>query len=265
MVETGQFRDAEKYSNYLKTYSGRLRSELAWEYLRRFLPELTGTRVLDLGGGTGAVGLRMAAEGFQVVLLDSSEEMLGTARKNAEASGVTERISFFHADAGQLQELFEAEYFDTVVCHNLLEYVGDPAEMVRRISCVLRENGILSVLVRNRAGEVLKAAIRSGDCELAKSAISAETVVDSLYGQAVRIFDRVDLLQMVAGANLSVAGEYGVRVFSDYLDLADPDPEIYRQIFELECTLGSQPQFVAIARYLQIIARRASAAQVLET
>jgi hypothetical protein len=84
------------------------------------------------------------------------------------------------------------------------------------------------------------------------------------YGMRVRVFDRVEVFQMLSQANLGVVAEYGVRVFSDYRDPADPDPETYRQIFELEFTLGALPQFAAIARYTQMIARHSSAARVSE-
>lgn len=265
MLETTQFQDADKYSEYLRTSSGRLRSDLAWKNLEGFLPDpVRQQRVLDLGGGTGSMSVRLARKEFQVVLLDSSEEMLGIAQKEAKASGVAERISFRNADAGQLRELFEPESFEIVVCHNLLEYLADPAAIVRAISNVLRKDGIVSLLVRNRGGDVLKAAIKSPDLGLAKKHLSAQTVVDSLYGKPVRVFDPAGVIQKLAKANLAVVAERGVRVFSDYRDLADPDPETYLRLLELEFTLGCQPQFAAIARYIQIIARHSGAAQVSE-
>jgi S-adenosylmethionine-dependent methyltransferase len=265
MLKITQFQDADKYSEYLRTPSGRLRSDLAWENLQGFLPGAARQRrVLDLGGGTGGMSVRIARKGFQVVLLDSSEEMLGIARKEAESSGVRERIALRQADASQLHELLEAESFEIVVCHNLLEYVADPAAIVRCISYVLRKDGIFSLLVRNRSGEVLKAAIKSPNLGLAKDNLSAQTVVDSLYGKPVRVFDSADVVQMLAKANLVVVTERGVRVFSDYRDLAHPDPETYRDLLELEFTLGSQPHFAAVARYIQIIARHSTAAEVSE-
>ena len=207
MLEATQFRDAEKYSNYLKTRSGRLRSDLAWENLQGFLPDLSRQRrVLDLGGGTGAMSVRLARKEFRVVLLDSSEEMLAIARKEAHEGGVASRISFRQEDAGRLQDLFEPESFDLVVCHNILEYVADPAAIVRSISYVLRKDGIFSVLVRNRAGEVLKAAIKSPDLGLANEALSAQTVVDSLYGKPARLFDLSDVVQMLTQADLGTTG-----------------------------------------------------------
>jgi hypothetical protein len=47
-LDTLQFRDADRYSSYLKTPLGRLRSDLAWENLQRFLPvEVRQRRALD--------------------------------------------------------------------------------------------------------------------------------------------------------------------------------------------------------------------------
>ena len=265
IAETQGFRDAEKYANYLKTASGRLRSDLAWENLRRPLPEPARTgRVLDLGGGTGCMSIRLAKLEFQPVLLDSSEEMLQITRMDADANGVATRISFCHADAGQLQELFEAESFGLAICHNVLEFVANPGAVIQSVSRVLRKDGVFSILVRNRAGEVLKTAINSTEWELAKENLSAQTAMDSLYGKPVRLFDPVDIVRMLAEANLCVTGQYGVRVFSDYLDSPDPDSEAYRKIFDLEFTLGARPPFAAIARYIQFIARHSSSTPVLD-
>ena len=265
MLKATQFRDAEKYSNYLKTSSGRLRSDLAWENLQSFLPTPAPVRrVLDLGGGTGAMSLRLAGKGFQVTLLDSSAEMLGIARKEAEANGVAAQISFRNADAGQLHELFQPESFDLVVCHNVLEYVADPEAIVRGISYVLRKDGVFSMLVRNRAGEVLKTAIESSDLGVASDNLSAQTVVDSLYGEPVRLFDPAEVIVMLFKADLSAVARYGVRVFSDYRDSAEPDPQTYRQLLALELALASRPQFAAVARYIQLIARHSNATQLSE-
>lgn len=260
ILETAQFQDADKYSSYLKTLAGRLRCDLAWENLRGFLPDRPPhRRVLDLGGATGFMSVRLARKEFQVVLLDSSQEMLAVARKEAEANGVAARIFFRCADAAQLPELFEAQSFDIVVCHNLLEYVADPVVIVRGVAGVLGKDALVSVLVRNRAGEVLKAAINSEDYELARANLSAETAVDSLFGKPVRLFGPKEVLYMLTQAGLDVVAQYGVRVFSDYMHPKDPTSEAaYHRLLELELILGVQPEFAAMARYTQWIARRSS-------
>jgi len=261
MVNTSRFQHADRYASYLKTLAGRLRSELAWQNLRCCLPQGAATRrALDVGGGTGFASVKLAEMGFEVVLLDRCEEMLSIAKQQTEASSATGRISFCHADADRLHEFCAAGSFDVVVCHNVLEYLENPHIVIRHISGVMRENAVVSVLVRNRAGEVLRAAINSGDWELAKTNLSAETVSDSLYGEPVRIFAPEDVCGMLANAGLRAVAEQGVRVFSDYLDLPDDvTGDAYQQVFELERTLGAQPEFAAIARYTQVIARRSSA------
>jgi len=260
-LNAARFKHAHKYASYLNTVAGKLRSDLAWEFLRGSLPiEHFGLRVLDLGGGTGTVSMRLAQMGFEVVLLDRSEDMLRIARKNVEGNEIAARIAFRQADADQLGSLFEHNSFDVVVCHNLLEYVADPGAILSGIARIMKKNAVVSVLARNRAGEVLKAAIKSGDWQLAKANLSADTVTDSLFGEPVRVFDRTDLIQTLAGAGLALTAEYGVRVFSDYVDSEDLDNEAYRQLFELEITLGTQPQFAAVARYSQLIAGGSGAA-----
>ena len=256
MLDTSRFQDADKYAAYLNTPAGRLRSELAWENVRGFLPRnASKRRALDAGGGTGFASVQLARMGYEVVLLDASVEMLRIARQQAEAERVAARISFSHADAGQLAELFEAESFDIVVCHNLLEYSENPSATVGDIAHVLRKDAVLSLLVRNRAGEVLRGAIKSGDWKLATANLTAETVVDSLYGESVRIFGPAEVRDLLARASLEVVAEHGVRVFFDYLGLENLADAAYSQIFELESALGARPEFAAIARYTQVIAR----------
>jgi len=255
MLDASRFQHAEKYAAYLKTPSGRLRSELAWENVRSVLPSNTSKRrALDVGGGTGFASVQLARMGYEVVLLDSSEEMLRIARE--QAGSVAERISFCHRDARRLPELFDPECFDVVVCHNLLEYSDNPSVIVRDIANVLRKDAVFSVLVRNRAGEVLKDAIKSRNWKLAVANLTAETVVDSLYDEPVRVFALTEVLDLLTRAGLEVVVERGVRVFSDYVDLENLTDAAFSQIFELESALGVRPEFAAIARYIQVIARR---------
>ena len=58
--------------------------------------------------------------------------------------------------------------------------------VARLASCEI--SAILSVLVRNRAGEVLKAALLAGDLTAAENHLTAEWGRESLYGGKVRLF-----------------------------------------------------------------------------
>jgi len=263
---------ADKYAAYLETPEGRLRSDLAFANLQDFLPlpqTKRSLRALDLGCGTGAAALRLARLGIHMTLLDSSPAMLDIAKREAREAGVEGMIELRHGDAVQVTNLFPAGSFDLVLCHNILEYVDDPNAVLSAAAQMLRSDstgvGILSILVRNQAGEVLKAGIEAGDLEAAERNLTAAWGRESLFGGPVRLFALDSLQVMTRGASLTVAAKRGVRVISDYLPAQVSRCAEYERIFELERKLGCRPEFAAVARYIQIIARHSSASSSRET
>ena len=250
---------AAKYAAYLETTEGRLRLDLAFANLQEFLPQATRSlHALDLGCGTGVIAVRLARLGLHVTLLDASLPMLDFAKSAAWEAGVTERIALKHGDAAQLATLFDAGSFDLILCHNILEYVDDPDAVLRGAARTLRDpSGILSVLVRNQAGEVLKAAIEGGDLAAAERNLTAEWGHESLYGGRVRLFTAESLQAMLVAASLAVSAARGVRVISDYLPARVSRKDEYERILELERKLGARPEFAAVARYTHCLAHRA--------
>jgi S-adenosylmethionine-dependent methyltransferase len=250
---------AAKYAAYLETPEGRLRLDLAFANLQEFLPQATRSlQALDIGCGTGAIAIRLARLGLHVTLLDASLSMLDFAKRAAREAGVTERIALKHGDAAQLATPFDEGPFDLILCHNILEYVDDPGAVLHGAAHMLRDpSGILSVLVRNQAGEVLKAALQDGDLAAAEHNLTAEWGYESLYGGRVRLFAADNLQAMLAAASFAVTAERGVRVVSDYLPPRVPRTAEYERIFELERKLGRRPEFAAVARYTHSLAHRA--------
>lgn len=247
-----------KYAAYLETPEGRLRSDLAFANLEDFLPvrqDKEPLLALDLGAGTGATAVRLARLGLHVTLLDSSPAMLELAKRTGQEAGVTEKIVMKQGDAVQLTNLFPARSFDVILCHNILEYVEDLGTVLRGVAGALRDSSaVLSVVVRNQAGEVLKSAIQAGDLAATENNLTAEWGLESLYGGRVRLFRRDSLQAMLKAASLAITAERGVRVIADYLPPGVSRSAEYERILELERKLGSRPEFVAVARYTQYIA-----------
>jgi S-adenosylmethionine-dependent methyltransferase len=249
---------AEKYAAYLETPEGRLRLDLAFANLQEFLPQATRSlRALDLGCGTGVIAVRLARLGIHVTLLDSSLPMLDFAKRAAQEAGITDKIELKHGDAAQLAKLLHAELFDVILCHNILEYVDDPVAVLRGAARVLRDpSSVISVLVRNQAGEVLKAGIQAGDLAAAEDNLTAEWGNESLYGGRVRLFTPDTLQAALKAASLAVIFERGVRVIADYLPPRVSRAAEYGRILELERKLGSRAEFAAVARYTHCLAHR---------
>jgi S-adenosylmethionine-dependent methyltransferase len=253
--------DAGKYAAYLQTPEGRLRLDLAIANLQEFLPQRQGNNTmcaLDLGCGTGATAVRLARFGFQVMLLDSSQAMLDIAQRTAldADAAVGGQVTLKNGDVTSLPSLFEPESFDVVLCHNVLEYVDDPGAVLSDTAHLLRDSSaILSVLVRSQAGEVLKAAIQTGDLSAAEDALTSDWGQESLYGGKVQLFTLDKMRKLMKASSLSVIAERGVRFVTDYLPSKVSRSEEYQRIFDLERKLGCRPEFVAVARYTQVLAR----------
>src|SRR5271166_5589417 len=238
-------KGAQDYAAYIESPEGRLRADLAFANLEDFLAPPKAQKpmyALDVGCGTGATAVCLARLGFHVTQVDSSQAMLEIARRTAEEAGVTNGVTLRHGDAAQLTNLFGAELFDVVLCHNLLEYAEDPAAVLRGAArALLDSSAILSIVVRNQAGEVFKAAIQAGDLAAAEANLTAEWGFESLYGGRVRLFNPPDLHAMLNAESLTLIAERGVRVLADYLPPRVCRSSEYARILELERKLGSRP------------------------
>ena len=258
-IDLERFRaEAAKYAAYLGTPEGRLRLDLAFANVQEVLPHDTRSlRALDLGGGTGALSVRMARLGFHVTLLDASVPMLDFAKRAGEQAGVANRITLQEGDASRCADFFDAGSFDVILCHNVLEFVDEPREVLRSAASLLRSaSSIISILVRNQAGEVLKAALLNGDLAAAERNMASEWGEESLYGGKVRLFTPESLQAMMPESSLAVTAIRGVRVVSDYLPAKISREDEYERIFDLERKLGQLPPFSAVARYTHVLARR---------
>jgi S-adenosylmethionine-dependent methyltransferase len=250
---------AAQYAAYLRTPEGRLRLDLVFANLQEFLPQSARSLyVLDVGCGTGTIAVRLARLGVHVTLLDESLPMLDIAKGAADEAGITQNVTLKNGDVSQLSGLFRDRSFDVILCHNILEYVDDPCAVLRSAARLLRDSSsVVSVLVRNQAGEVLKAAIKDGDLAATEHNITAEWCREALYGGKVRLFATDGLRAMLRAASLEISSERGVRVLSDYLPAKISRDDEYERILELECKLGKRSEFAAVSRYTHLLAHPA--------
>lgn len=252
--------DPSAYAEYLRTPLGRLRAELSWLHLRPHLPRPEGAtpRALDVGAGAGEMALRLAAMGWSVTLVDGSQRMLDHAAELAEARGLGGRVECrrLDLDAGGLADALERGTYDLVVCHHVLEYVASPDALLQEARAMLRAGGRVSLVVRSRAGEVMKRLLGGADADAAIRLLAAPRVREELYGLEVRPFDLGELRRLVGDAGLAVVAERGVRVADHLTATLAREDDAFERILQLELRLGESPELSAVARYLQLIAAR---------
>jgi SAM-dependent methyltransferase len=87
-----------------------------------------GATVLDVGAGTGALGLLAAELGYEVTELDLSPGMLARAEQKAKDRGLDERMTFVVGSASEPP----AGPFDVVMERHVLWTLPDPGDALRR-------------------------------------------------------------------------------------------------------------------------------------
>jgi S-adenosylmethionine-dependent methyltransferase len=245
------------YAEYLRTPLGMLRMELSWRNLEAQLPRPSSPspRALDLGAGTGELALRLAALGWSVTAVDGSPRMLERARQSA-AAGAQITFRTLDLDGGKLEESLGGGY-DLVVCHDVLEYLASPHALLREVHEVLAPRGRLSLVFRNRGGEVMKRLLRGANPEAVLEVRASRSVREEMYGLDVWLFDPGEIRRLLADAGLDIIAERGVRVASDHVrGWAEGGPEAFERMLRDELRLGECPELVPVARYVQTIAAR---------
>lgn len=130
-----------------------------------------GSRVLDLGCGTGELARALTASGLEVTGCDISPQMLRQARDEGGCAGWV-RLS---PDWRRLP--FASGAFDVVVATSVLEYVTEPGAVLSECARVLRPGGLMLYTVPD-----LRHPVRWAEWCAQSLARLTETRVEALPG-----------------------------------------------------------------------------------
>lgn len=110
------------------------------------LRRLSGLKLLDIGCGGGLISEPLARLGAQIIGIDPALENIETARRHAEASGLT--IDYRQ---GLVEDLAaENAAFDAVLCLEVVEHVPDVPAFLKICSGLVRPGGLMIVSTLNR-------------------------------------------------------------------------------------------------------------------
>jgi S-adenosylmethionine-dependent methyltransferase len=216
--------------------------------------------ILDAGGGNGLDALELAAQGHHVTIADISDRSLAEARAAATHRGLEDHVTTRRTDLDTLGHAFGRGRFDVLLCHNVLQYLPDPARVIAALAVPLRVSGFLSVIAPNADADPLLTAVRGLDLDEALRMLDAPTRYSAAYEAETGACypDRVEA--DLAAAGFRVIAHRGIRNVCDYIvdDERKSDPEFYRKLERLELALAHRVPYIYTARFFHLIAKRSA-------
>lgn len=148
-------RDAPSYElSYIQNYdtannydtlSGSLLQK-SHRLLEDILPkEFLFTRILEVGAGSGHHFAYVSDNYQEYIMTDNSDAMLEIASKKYHQKSVCGALKFERQDASALS--FEAESFDRLIATHVLEHLANPVDVLKEWDRVVRQNGVISIVL----------------------------------------------------------------------------------------------------------------------
>jgi 2-polyprenyl-3-methyl-5-hydroxy-6-metoxy-1,4-benzoquinol methylase len=230
-----------------------VRSSLVWDVLSAVVSARTAATgraaldIVDVGGGTGGLAVPFAALGHNVTVVDPSPDALAAAQRRAAEAGA--RLASVQGEAASLDSLVGPA--DLVICHNVLEYVDEPADAMSAIARVLRPSATVSVLASNAVAAVLHRALAGRFAE-------ARVLLADPAACTPRRFTLPELTALVEQAGLHAGEAHGLRIFTGLVPgaLLDGDAAATEALRALEEAAASTPPLRDIAAQLHVLGHR---------
>src|SRR5262252_6558558 len=180
-------------------------------------------RVLDIGSGMGDVALlaaQLVGPQGRVVGIDLDRVALARARQRAEAQGFR-NVTFIETD---LADFAAENSFDAIVGRLTLQFVPQPIEMLRALSCSLRAGGLMVFQESNweaLLSQVSHLPLRRTCCELIYESFKRSNASVDMASILLRGFTQIGFTDTRMRLDVPI----GV------------DSETRRWVYDLVCTL----------------------------
>jgi S-adenosylmethionine-dependent methyltransferase len=213
--------------------------------------------ILDIGGGNGADSIFYAKQGHTVTCLDASSAMLAEAKENAGAQGVSGNITFTQGNAEDIQERFNGNKYDLVLCHLMMEFLPEAPGFLNNLYNLVAPGGLLSVIDSNRYSLAYKTAFQNGDLVTAKNEIGKKEHFHPWVKRITRLYSGDETVEMLRNSGFEPAGHYGIQCACAYLpNERKSEKAYYDALVEFEKTLTDKYPYYLLARLYQIIGRK---------
>lgn len=229
---------------YLDTVNapwGKLFYKLVWHNI-----DCKDKNILDFGSGFGITANYFAKKN-KVTAIEPNEEMLKHRWCNNKYNQII----------GGIEEVKKIpnQSYDMVICHNVLEYLENRAELLNEFSRVLKQDGMISIVKHNKAGKIMHKAVFEYRINEALELINNGTVVSVNFG-TINEYDNCELERYCKGL-FYIEKVCGVRTFfALQRNELKIESDWIKDMYNIECTVEEIPEFRDIAYFHHIILKR---------
>ncbi len=229
------------YLDYINTPWGRLFYRLVWHNL-----DLKDRKILDFGSGFGVTSNHLAKFN-DVTAVEPNGELL------------EHRICDNHYEQiiGSIDKLkgMEDSSFDVILCHNVLEFIENRADLIAEFYRLLKNNGILSIIKHNKNGKVMHKAVFENNIEEAMSLLNGENAASQNFG-TINEYEIEDLQDCIA-ERFVLDKVYGIRTFYGIQPNSFKcDPDWEERMFMLECAVENDTAYKNVAFFQHLFLKR---------
>ena len=152
----------------LELYKNKIYDSKNNSFFHRFYDEILGKRILDVGCGSGGLGLFLKNHNNIVYGVTVSEEEAVLAREKLDGVIVM--------NAENISELsFPHKYFDVIIFSDSLEHLRNPSDVLRKVKPFLCEGGLLIASIPNIANFKIRLGLLCGNFKYTEGGILDNT------------------------------------------------------------------------------------------
>jgi len=206
-------------------------------------------RVLDAGGGQGQFSIQFAKAGHKVVICDISAEMLKLAEQEVVKQGLEDQVQLLHCAIQDIASHTDNAQFDVVLCHAVMEWVANPAELLGYLIEYVKPKGFLSLTFYNLHSLIYKNLLRTNFQKIQQQDFGGSrgslTPINPLYPESV--FEWINQLP------LNILATSGIRVFHDYIFNEEHRERDPKRVIELELEFSRKQPYQLLGRYIHVL------------
>lgn len=251
----------EKYNNYQederfnrKSQSFEFRTTM--QYIQKYLKK--GSKILEIGAGTGRYSITFAKMGYDVTAVDLVETNLKVLRENAKG---LDNLKSYQGDALNLQ--FEDNSFDMVLCLGPMYHLFNKKDKDRAISETIRvckPNGVCMFAYLTHSSIIWAYGVRKGSLRNLAYALNKDGSIKDVPEEIFSSFFIEDFAKQFEKTNTTflknVATDGLAPMMRDYIDDGKMSDEDFELLFKLHLATCERLDHQGYSSHMLYICRK---------